>query len=222
MTPHKYVDTYKETIAAIKAHVLANAPRGLTERCRREVSDESTYKWLQFERAGSNVTLSLDLDWDSEIKVDGDGNEWTAHKFKAELNWPCHGATSPAVAAARLALYSDVTAYAAELVATFDRVVWRLHRSVEQVAEAKAANERAKKLSEVCDWLRPIANMVRIGKVARFSTANGFARAEPGDRFEIALGGKHYVVQVDATEVGSLMASVTRVEAPAPSTEAQS
>lgn len=76
-------DNHAETIRALCAHILAEAPRGLKPRSQTEIEraadDTSGFymKYLEFARAGTDVTLSIEVktEWNSR-ETDADGNEW--------------------------------------------------------------------------------------------------------------------------------------------------
>lgn len=173
-------DNYLATFREIVAKILDRAPSGSLNARRRTRLTEAlaadhvdSYFSTEFERAGTNASLSLRFDlagYAVEPELDDEGNEWEQLQFTVDINWPCHGTSNPGVCLARLEFYREVTLLAAEIEAEFGRrEVWRLVLTAADIKERAVIFAKSKienKLREIVSDNR--ANM-RVGSERAFT-----------------------------------------------------
>ena len=201
----RFHDDYLPTLTALHAVLLAQAPRGMTPRAREQMERKGPEAfdtgfcsaYVEFERAGTNVTLDIKLDEASSYRFgepakDKEGNEWREYEIKTSVNWPCHGSCDPATAIARLALYSDVALFAAEIAAQFGRKFQKMTATAAEVAERKAkqaAHEQQRK-AEAC--VAANSKGLRPGQIRKAEFLNPIEEGV----YEVTVSGRQYRLTV--------------------------
>lgn len=166
----------------------------LTAAARGE-GDLSSWSFLslEFRRADSNANLevrveSVDRYYRDGAMTDKDGNEWTQYTLTCQVGYPSHGSTDVATVLARAELIREVAMLAACIQAEFGgrNEIWKMTRTAEQVAEAKAKAEAEKlnqKLRTVVDANR---RQMRVGSERTLGV--DLIKEIPAGQHEVAFG----------------------------------
>jgi hypothetical protein len=145
----KPTDNYLVSLNAIIRCLLDEGPYGipayerqrLEERITQPDSPSSPSIYTKVERWNREATCSLEI----ELKpvefqgfADDDGDHWVEYRVEADVNWPLHGTTGLVQAQARVALYTEVIAFATNLMAAWHRtLIYRLMQTKAEYEETQ-------------------------------------------------------------------------------------
>lgn len=215
----KIEENFHQTRLEILRLVLDHAPRGVTPRSvaqnRRYVeeieggnerTDQDSF-YFQFERAGTEITLYVEVEassWDK--KLDNDGNEYLQRAVTCRLNWPIDGSRSPSVALARFAFYTEVANFANEIEASYkDHTVWQMTKTASQAAADKYRQEQEEILNKLVAWTAEKTAGLRINKRVLWPTPPEGVPAGNYDSVVVPSTGRTYRVFI-----GDRIAEITR------------
>lgn len=156
----RYTEGFLPCMPAIARRILAANIQNECTPAMRELqalavleAAEAAYLYVAYQQVGGHASCSLSvrLEPGRDRALDSDGNEWIEFRAKFDINWPSHGSSTPAQAAARVALFDEVVRLATRLQAEFgDRPIMNLYRTATEIAEdkAKAAASQAQRAAE--------------------------------------------------------------------------
>lgn len=211
-----FTDTYTSVVAELFTDVKRTAPLSLRQgHCDidvvlsgdKDVAHNSVY--LEFRRADTNCTVCLRFDnargrFSYERQSDADGNDWEELKLSVDINYPCHGSASTQTVLARLAFLNEVTLWATQLEATYNRCYWRISQTSAEKAEVarRAAGRKheehiALAISDNVKGLRVGGQSRKLGMYKAYNIGAG--------TYERSYKGKLYELTVDAEGNGHVV-----------------
>jgi hypothetical protein len=164
------LNNYDETLSALSAFVILNAPAGAERDLQRvDVMEPSDYINLEFCGEDTQCQLYLRLEgadgsYCASRVEDADGNTWRAYRLKVEVSWPSWGSGRVEVCQRRLALMTEVLRFACEIERAFpdvyhhlsqtkaerdaQAIVFAKNRAIEAIKAAVIANSKGVKVGQ--------------------------------------------------------------------------
>jgi hypothetical protein len=168
------IDNRDQTTKSIAALILEKAPPGLRANDRKflesivngQSSNWGTVEWERHEdthRASASLYFTFDEGY-SERFEDSEGNVWRQYNLVITTNWASYGGAHPAIQKKRLALMSEVTAFAQDILDFFPGPFHRLVKTAAQVKAEKEARESEETLNRVKHLVFTNRTKMRVGQ----------------------------------------------------------
>jgi len=165
------LNNYGETLSALNAFVILNAPAGAERELQRlDVMEPCDYINLEF-RPSQDIGCQLYIRTEGpegrygNTRIeDADGNLWYAYRVKCEVSWSSWGASPIEVTQRRLALMTEVTRFACEVERAFPDIFHQLSQtSAERDAQA-VRNAKSRAIAAVESAVLANAKGMKVGQ----------------------------------------------------------
>jgi hypothetical protein len=205
MTTH--IDNYETTLAGLREYLFQNAPAGLREQDKAQLTNASgrDYFSLEFRRDGedarSEATLYIRVERPSyDREEDSEGNMWAKYRINAQPSWPSWGSMDANIAQKRLALMTEVASFAVAVNAMFAYDIWQMIQSKTERDEFQKSQEARKLETKVQQLVMSMAERknMRLNAERTIELPDGRFEGIPQGKYHVEAddGLKHFVLTI--------------------------
>lgn len=207
----KPTDNYLPSLHAILRTLLDDGPYGipahererLEERITQPDSPSSPSIYTKVERWNREATCSLEIELkpvDFQGFADDEGNRWVEYRVEVDVNWPLHGTTGLVQAQARVALYTEVVAFATNLAAAWHRTpIYRMLQTKEEYEASQAECARAHAEAQALRLVQNNSKGLRVNDDREVSGSE-----VPAGDYPVVIHTKSYMVRSDGKGLSNI------------------